>query len=53
MVLARAKDRVHRPVYYISHVLHGVEERYTRVENFALAVVIIAQRLRLYFQITL
>ena len=34
-VLVRVEGRQHRPVYYISHVLQGVELRYSRLEKFA------------------
>lgn len=49
-VLFRDDREVHQPVYCISYVLHGVEEWYTKLEEFALAVIIIAQWMRPYFQ---
>ncbi|KAL0395151.1 UNVERIFIED_CONTAM: hypothetical protein Slati_4481300 [Sesamum latifolium] len=36
-------------IYYVSKVLNGAEGRYTLIEKMALALVIIARRLRLYF----
>jgi len=49
-VLVRNDDGLHRPVYYVSHALQGAESRYTKLEKFALAVIITARRLRPYFQ---
>ena len=37
-------------MYYISHVLQGAELRYSRLEEFAYAVVLSARRLRPYFE---
>ena len=49
-VLVRDKDRVQHPVYYCSHALRGVEERYPKMEKLILALVIAARKLRPYFQ---
>ena len=49
-VLVRNDKVKHRPVYYVSQAPHGAEERYMKLEKFALAVIITAWRLRLYFQ---
>ncbi|XP_009389876.1 uncharacterized protein LOC103976409 [Musa acuminata AAA Group] len=38
------------PVYYVSHVLNGPEERYPPIEKLALALVLCARKLRPYFQ---
>nr|XP_009395688.1 PREDICTED: uncharacterized protein LOC103980886 [Musa acuminata subsp. malaccensis] len=38
------------PVYYISHVLNEPKKRYPPIERLALALVLIAQKLRPYFQ---
>ncbi|XP_065017249.1 uncharacterized protein LOC135643811 [Musa acuminata AAA Group] len=38
------------PVYYVSHVLNGPEERYPPIEKLALALVLSARKLRPYFQ---
>src|ERR1044072_40745 len=39
-----------RIIYFVSHTLHGAEQRYQRVEKDALAVVFTARRMRAYFQ---
>ena len=39
-----------RPVYFVSRVLQGAEVRYQMVEKVALALVITARRMRMYFQ---
>ena len=49
-VLVRDKERVQHPVYYCSRALRGAEERYPRMENLILALVIAARKLRPYFQ---
>ncbi|XP_065026171.1 uncharacterized protein LOC135650616 [Musa acuminata AAA Group] len=38
------------PVYYVSHVLNGPEERYPPIEKLVLALVLTARKLRPYFQ---
>lgn len=37
-------------MFYISHALHGVKERYIKLEKFTLVVILIIQKLGLYFQ---
>ncbi|KAL0400239.1 UNVERIFIED_CONTAM: Retrovirus-related Pol polyprotein from transposon [Sesamum radiatum] len=37
------------PIYYVNKVLNGVEGRYTPIDKMALALVVTARRLRLYF----
>jgi hypothetical protein len=49
-VLFREESGRQRPVYFTSKVLHGAEERYPRIEKLAYALVILARRLRPYFQ---
>ncbi|KAL0378352.1 UNVERIFIED_CONTAM: hypothetical protein Sradi_3140700 [Sesamum radiatum] len=49
-VLVRAEGREHQPVYYISKVLQWVEPKYPPIEKLALALVVTARKLRLYFQ---
>jgi len=39
-----------RPVYFVSRVLHGAEIRYQMVEKVALALIITARRMWMYFQ---
>lgn len=49
-VLAQADhDGIERPVYYLSHVLNTVEQRYQRIEKACWALVFAAQKLRHYF----
>lgn len=49
-VLVREKDRVQRPIYYISRVLQNVEIRYTRLKKLIFALVTLAKKLHPYFQ---
>jgi len=49
-VLVQEIGAEERPVYFISRVLHDAEVRYQMVEKVALALVITARRLRMYFQ---
>ena len=44
------EGKIHRPLYYISKVLHGAEVRYLNLEKMIYALVISTQRLRPYFQ---
>jgi hypothetical protein len=48
--LVREEAGVQRPVYFISKALRGAEERYPRIEKLAFALVILARKLRPYFQ---
>ncbi|KAL0390982.1 UNVERIFIED_CONTAM: hypothetical protein Scaly_0455300 [Sesamum calycinum] len=50
-ILVKEDIGEHRPVYYLSKMLQGVELRYIVVKRFVLALVITAQRLRPYFQL--
>lgn len=47
--MVREKEE-HKVVYYISKVLQGEEMRYFIVEKFALTVIIIARKMKSYFQ---
>ena len=49
-VLVQEIDAEERPVYFVSRVLHGVEVRYQMTEKVALALIITAHRMRMYFQ---
>ncbi|KAK3040487.1 hypothetical protein RJ639_028772 [Escallonia herrerae] len=49
-VLVREEDGVQKPIYYVSKVLQDVETRYSKIDKIALALIILARRLRLYFQ---
>ena len=39
-----------RPIYFVSKVLHGPEQRYQKIEKVALTVIVTARSLRHYFQ---
>ncbi|XP_065017671.1 uncharacterized protein LOC135644139 [Musa acuminata AAA Group] len=49
-VLIKENSGEQLPVYYVSHVLNGPEERYPPIEKLALALVLSARKLRPYFQ---
>ncbi|GAA0160784.1 hypothetical protein LIER_17260 [Lithospermum erythrorhizon] len=38
-VLVRRVERTQKPIYYVSHVLHGPEESYPLIDKFVLSVV--------------
>ena len=44
------QSRQQYPVYYISHVLTGLESRYLLIEKFAYALLIASRKLRPYFE---
>ncbi|XP_042415305.1 uncharacterized protein LOC122004494 [Zingiber officinale] len=48
-VLVKEHDNVQRPVYFFSHLLKGVEARYTTLEKLVYGLVLMARRLRPYF----
>ncbi|KAL0462882.1 UNVERIFIED_CONTAM: hypothetical protein Slati_0175800 [Sesamum latifolium] len=48
-VLIREEEGKQMSIYYISKVLNGAEGRYTPIEIMALALVVMARRLRSYF----
>ncbi|KAL0457061.1 UNVERIFIED_CONTAM: polyprotein [Sesamum latifolium] len=48
-VLIRKEDEKQLPIYYVSKMLNRAEGRYTPIEKMALALVVIARRLRPYF----
>ena len=48
-VLVKENSGEQLPVYYVSHVLNGPEERYQPIEKLALALVLSARKLRPYF----
>ena len=48
--LIREDGGTQLPVYYTSKALQGTEERYPAIEKLALALVIVARKLRPYFQ---
>lgn len=47
--LVKEDNKIQKPIYLVNHTLIGVETRYTLIEKFALTVVIVARRLRPYF----
>uniref|UniRef100_A0A804J640 Uncharacterized protein n=1 Tax=Musa acuminata subsp. malaccensis TaxID=214687 RepID=A0A804J640_MUSAM len=49
-VLVKESSGRQLPIYYVSHVLSGPEERYPPIEKLALALVLSARKLRPYFQ---
>ncbi|XP_064945551.1 uncharacterized protein LOC135597052 [Musa acuminata AAA Group] len=49
-VLIKESSDQQLPIYYVSHVLGGPEERYPPIEKLALALVLSARKLRPYFQ---
>ncbi|GAA0171925.1 hypothetical protein LIER_41248 [Lithospermum erythrorhizon] len=49
-VLIREEAKVHNPIYYVSHVLHGPEENYPQTDKFIMALVISARKLKAYFE---
>ena len=50
LVLIRVDDRVQRPVYYVSKLLHEAEVRYLPLEKAILAVVHATQKPPHHFQ---
>jgi hypothetical protein len=44
------RQRRSEPVYFTNRALHGAKERYSQIEKLAFALVVLARRLRLYFQ---
>ena len=48
-VLIHEQDKIQRPIYYVSRVLHDAETRYTRLEKLIFALIIAVRRLRPYF----
>ncbi|GAA0145317.1 hypothetical protein LIER_05538 [Lithospermum erythrorhizon] len=49
-VLVREDEGTQKPIYYVSHVLHGPEESYPLIEKFVLAVVTTSRKLKAYFK---
>ena len=50
LVLVRDKNRVKRPIYYMSKSLHEVDIRYLPLEKAILAIVHATRKLPHYFQ---
>lgn len=49
-VLVEDSEEGERPIYFVSRVFKGAEQRYQKLERLALAVVVTARKLRPYFQ---
>ncbi|PKA49424.1 hypothetical protein AXF42_Ash016613 [Apostasia shenzhenica] len=49
-VLLNDDKGIHRPIFYISHILLDTETRYPTLEKLALALLMAARKLRPYFQ---
>ncbi|XP_077251775.1 uncharacterized protein LOC143890999 [Tasmannia lanceolata] len=50
VVLAQEDSGQQKPVYYVSRILHDAELRYHRIEKIAYTLVMVARKLRPYFQ---
>lgn len=48
--LVRDDNDVQRLIYYMSKALQGAESRYPNVDKLALAIIVLARKLRPYFQ---
>ena len=48
--LVRNEGSLQQPVYFISRVFRGAEERYPRMEKLAFALITAARKLKPYFQ---
>lgn len=48
-VLIREEGSNQKPIYYTSKMIQGPEARYVDVDKAALAVIVMAQKLRPYF----
>ncbi|XP_022899405.1 uncharacterized protein LOC111412714 [Olea europaea var. sylvestris] len=49
-VLVKEFSKAQKPIYYVSQVLRGVEERYSLAEQLVLALMVAVRKLRPYFQ---
>lgn len=47
--LVGGKDKQHHPIYFVSHVLAGEEQRYGLLEKISYTVLIVARKLWCYF----
>ena len=50
VTLVKEEDKVQKPVYYASWAFRDVEERYPPMEKLAFALVMVAHKLKPYFQ---
>nr|KYP69461.1 Retrovirus-related Pol polyprotein from transposon 17.6 [Cajanus cajan] len=49
-VLVQEQEASQVPIYFVSRVLQGAKTRYQKIEKLALAILVIARKLRHYFQ---
>ncbi|GAA0164281.1 hypothetical protein LIER_19957 [Lithospermum erythrorhizon] len=49
-VLIREEEGTQRPIYYVSHVLRGTEERYHVIDKAAFAMGVSVRKLKAYFE---
>ena len=49
-VLIQDRNKVQKPIYYVSRTLRDAETRYSKVEKLAYSFLIAARKLRPYFQ---
>ena len=49
-MLVQEVEKEERPIYFVSRTLHAAKTRYQMIEKVALALVLTARRIRLYFQ---
>ena len=48
--MIREEEKVQKPVYYVSCALRGAKERYPPMEKLTFALVMVARKLKPYFQ---
>ncbi|XP_071714985.1 uncharacterized protein [Rutidosis leptorrhynchoides] len=49
-VLVTERDKIQKPVYFVSKALTGIEINYAPIEKFVYALILTSRRLRIYFQ---
>lgn len=49
-VLIQEKDRISKPIYYISKILRDAKTRYSKLEKLVYALLIVSWKLHPYFQ---
>ncbi|XP_074351630.1 uncharacterized protein LOC141690755 [Apium graveolens] len=49
-VLMKEEQKLEKPIYYVSKVLHGAELNYSTTEKFVFALITTSRKLRPYFQ---
>ncbi|XP_071708830.1 uncharacterized protein [Rutidosis leptorrhynchoides] len=50
LVLIAERDKIQKPVYFVSKALAGSEVNYAPIEKFVYALILTSRRLRMYFQ---